>query len=245
VLAQIRFVERTDHAELARRLAAGTIIAAIVGVAAVDHGGEAALAREGREPRVELVLAVVAAVGRIRAVVGVVELRGPDHFVAQRNGARGADRESGVAMGIGGAGGGDADGAIAEDARGGDGEKRAVYTAAIGHHDRSEGLEPGLERGGLGRVHSSQSSFSESSSLASSRSSSSSNSSSSPPSVSSSSSSSSSSESSSSTGDVPVPSRFEPQSGQLIKSPLSTSNSSTSISASHSGQVAIHAPTRR
>src|SRR5262249_24505519 len=100
VLAEIRLVERTDHAELARRLAAGTIIAAIVGVAAVDHGGEAALAREGREPRVELVLAVVAAVGRIRAVVGVVELRSPDHFVAQRKRARGADREIAVAIGV-------------------------------------------------------------------------------------------------------------------------------------------------
>ena len=41
---------------------------------------------------------------------------------------------------------------------------------------------------------------------------------------------------------VLVTSRLEPHSGQLIRSPLSTSNSSTSISASHSGQVAIQTP---
>src|SRR5262249_14138197 len=106
--------------------------------------------------------------------------------------------------------------------------------AAIGLRQRRRARGPG---------HSSQSSFSSSSSSASS--SSKSSSSSSPPPSSSSSSSSSSSDMSSSMGDVLVTSRLEPQSGQLIRSPLSTSNSSTSISASHSGQVAIHAPKLR
>ena len=49
-LGQVRFVERAAHAELARRLPARPVVAAIVGVAAVDDHGEAARAREARQP---------------------------------------------------------------------------------------------------------------------------------------------------------------------------------------------------
>ena len=44
-LVKSELVERAAHAELARRLAAGPVVAAIVGVGAVDHGGEAARSR--------------------------------------------------------------------------------------------------------------------------------------------------------------------------------------------------------
>src|SRR5829696_6663267 len=156
-----------------------------------------------------------------------------------------------MSVGIARAVGRNANGAVAKDPGGRDAEESAVDPAAVGHEDGAERCQARVQGRGLrsevsavmlnGRIqriqrrrgHSSQFSFSSSSSSNSSPSSSSS------PFSSSSSSSSSSSERSSSIGDVPVTSRFEPQSGQLIKSPLSTSNSSTSISASHSGQVAI------
>ena len=76
VLGQPGLVERADDAELARRLAAGTVVAAVVGVAAVDDGGEAARAGDRRQVRVELVLAVVAAVGRVGAVLRTLDLGG-------------------------------------------------------------------------------------------------------------------------------------------------------------------------
>ena len=61
---------------------------------------------------VELVLAVVAAVGRVGAVLGPLELAGLDDFVPQAEGAGRADREIAVALGVAGAVGGDADGAV-------------------------------------------------------------------------------------------------------------------------------------
>src|SRR5829696_2648030 len=165
-----------------------------------------------------------------------------------------------MSVGIARAVGRNANGAVAKDPGGRDAEESAVDPAAVGHEDGAERCQARVQGRGLrsevsavmlnGRIqriqrrrgHSSQFSFSSASSSSSSSSSNSSPSSSSSPFSSSSSSSSSSSERSSSIGDVPVTSRFEPQSGQLIKSPLSTSNSSTSISASHSGQVDIHVP---
>src|SRR5919197_1012261 len=114
----------------------------------------------------------------------------------------------------------------------------AVVAAIVGivavDDDRSDRSER-LAKGRFLLDHSSQSS---SSSVSSSSSPSSSPRSSSSRSSSSSSSSSSGARSSSS-GDRLTTSRFEPHSGQLSWSPLSTSNSSTSISASHSGHVAI------
>src|SRR5207237_4590153 len=65
-LRQIRGVERAADAELARRLAARTVVAAIIGVAAVADHLDCALARERRPARIELVLAVIAAVCVIR-----------------------------------------------------------------------------------------------------------------------------------------------------------------------------------
>ena len=71
------------HAVFARRLAAGTIVAAIVGVVAVDHNGNAALGGERAQLAVEFVLAVVTAVRRIGAVLGPFELTGANHFVRE------------------------------------------------------------------------------------------------------------------------------------------------------------------
>src|SRR5205814_1779006 len=64
VFAEIDFVERASHTELARRLAPRTVVVAIVGVAAVDDD-RAAAARHLRQVRVQLVLAVITAVRRI------------------------------------------------------------------------------------------------------------------------------------------------------------------------------------
>ena len=64
-----RVIERADDAELARRPAARAVVAAIVGVVAVGHGLEPAGARQSRQVGVQLVLAVVAAVGVVGAVL--------------------------------------------------------------------------------------------------------------------------------------------------------------------------------
>ena len=97
VLGQVDFVERAADAELARRLPARPVVAAIVGVVAVDDD-RAALARNARQVRVELVLAVVAAVRRVGAVLGPFELAGVDDLVAQAEVARrcGARARDGV-----------------------------------------------------------------------------------------------------------------------------------------------------
>ena len=82
------FVERTAHAELARGLAAGPVVAAIVGVAAVGDHRNPALARDRRELRVQLVLAVIAAVRGIGAVLGPLQLAGVNDLVAETELAR-------------------------------------------------------------------------------------------------------------------------------------------------------------
>ena len=63
-------IERAAHAEFARRLAPGPVVAAVVGVRAVDDGRDAALRGDARQRRVQLVLAVVTAVHGVRAVLG-------------------------------------------------------------------------------------------------------------------------------------------------------------------------------
>ena len=78
VLRQPDLVERAADAELARRLPPGPVVAAIVGVAAVDDRRECrARAPIAVEVRVELVLAVVAAVRGVGAVLGA------RHFVGR------------------------------------------------------------------------------------------------------------------------------------------------------------------
>ncbi len=67
---------------------AGAEIAQVVGVDAVDDGGEAALFGEGSEARVKLSFAVVAAVGGVGGVAGVI------YFVGIHQGERGVE-ESG------------------------------------------------------------------------------------------------------------------------------------------------------
>ena len=113
LLGQIDFVQRAAHAKLARRLAAGTIVAAIVRVVAVDDDG-VALGRDSAEVRVQLVLAVVAAVGRIRAVLGPLELVGANDLVLKAELFRDFDGDAPVALGIARTVGGDSKGAIAQ-----------------------------------------------------------------------------------------------------------------------------------
>ena len=61
VLRELRFVQRTAHLVLARP-GAQAIVAAIVSVVAVDDDGKTAVAGDGRQSSIELVLAVITAV---------------------------------------------------------------------------------------------------------------------------------------------------------------------------------------
>ena len=131
------FVERAPHAELLRGDAARPVVAAIVRVGAVGHVRETALVRKLRQPRVELVLAEVAAVLGIRAVLGAFDLAGEDDFVVQVELARDSERELAVVFRITGALGGHAQDVVAEHVRRGPGQIRTVDAAAEGDDDRA------------------------------------------------------------------------------------------------------------
>ena len=84
---EIHFVERAADAELARRLAAGPIVAAIVGVVAVDDDRVTGRG-DSRQVGIQLVLAEVAAVGWIRPVLLAIDFVRVDDFVLQARTAR-------------------------------------------------------------------------------------------------------------------------------------------------------------
>src|SRR5262249_49781330 len=136
VLQQIDFVERAAHAELARRLTTGPVVAAVVGVVAVDDD-RAARARQTGEVRVQLVLAVVAAIRRIGTVLRPLELLRVNDLVAQAEIARDANGELSMAFGITGTIGRDRERAIAERSIGDVGEVGAVDAAAVRDDDRA------------------------------------------------------------------------------------------------------------
>src|SRR5688572_4573887 len=251
-LGQPHFVERAADAELAGRLPAGPIVAAIVRIAAVGDDGDAALGTDTGQRRVELVLAVVAAVGGIGAIFRTFELSSVNDFVPQPELARETQRELAVMVRITGAVRGDAERGRTENRGSFPRQICAVGAAAEGNQQRLTAGQRVTKRARLvfknrlpvelrrrPLTHSSKSSSSSASS-SSSRSSSSSASSSSISSSSSSRSSSSSSVADSSSS-PPTSTRLFPHSGQLKVSP--SSKSSVSISSnSHSGQVAIRAP---
>ena len=135
----------------AGRLAAGAVVAAIVGVVAVGDPGKTARASLGCQARVELVLAEVTAVGRVRPILGAVDLGGRDEGVAQSELGNDAKGQLPVAVGIAGTVGGDGQRAIAENAAGRHGQKGTVYAAAERDDDRTELAEPRLETFGLER----------------------------------------------------------------------------------------------
>src|SRR5207247_3310087 len=143
---QVRLIERAAHAELARRLAARAVIAAIVGVVAVDHHG-LPVGGNPREVCVQLVLAVVTAVRRIGAVLWPVELVRPDDLVPQTELLGDLNGEPPMSFGIAGAVGGYRERAATEDVGGDTREVRAVDAAAGRHHDRSATPEPAAQRG--------------------------------------------------------------------------------------------------
>ena len=89
--------------------AAGTVVAAIVSIGAVGDTREAAIAREARQPRIELVFAEVAPVLGIRAVLGAIDFAGEDDLVLQVEVARDAQRQLAVVRRVTGAVGGDAE----------------------------------------------------------------------------------------------------------------------------------------
>ena len=148
-LREIHFVERAADAELARGLTSGPIVAAIVGVVAVDDD-RVTDRGDARQMRVELVLAVVAAVRRIRAILGAIELARADDFVVKTEIARDPDRELAVALRIAGAVGGDGDGALAQGQLRRLGDDRAVDAAAKGDGDLAEVAQDGQQAVALG-----------------------------------------------------------------------------------------------
>src|SRR5262249_31009281 len=160
--------------------------------------------------------------------LGPRHLAGPNDLMVESEVACDAEREGPVPLRVAGAVGGDAEGVRPEHVGGGPREIRAVHAAAIRYDERREVPQDAVEgrllvveaghaseQARLARQrrarHSSRSSLESSSSMSSASSSSKSSS------ASSSSSSSSSSTDSSSTGAMPVTSRFDPQSGQLIR----------------------------
>ena len=131
VLRQIRLVERTADAELARRLAARAIVAAVVGVAAIGHDGKAPFACDGGQVGVEFVLTVVTPVRFVRAVRRVLDLRGLDELVLQMEFGRDANGELAMASGIAGTVGRHAEDVVGTRFGRGAGEERAVDAAAV------------------------------------------------------------------------------------------------------------------
>jgi len=99
-LVEADFVERTADAGLARRLPAGPVVAAIVGVVAVDDHRESARARQLAEDGVELVLAVVAAIDGIGTVLGPLHLVRLHDLVREAGLAREREGEIVVVRGI-------------------------------------------------------------------------------------------------------------------------------------------------
>src|SRR6188768_1221955 len=132
LLGEADLVERTAHAVLAGGLAAGTIVAAIVGVVAVEHHVDGARRGERRQRRIQLLLAVVAAIDGVGAVLGPLEFGRRDDLVAEREGAGYLARKRAVMFGIARAVGGDAQRPGTEHLRGDYGEVRAVDAAAEG-----------------------------------------------------------------------------------------------------------------
>ena len=82
VLAKAHLVERAPDAELARGLPSRPIVAAVVGVVAVDDD-RIRRGSHARQMRVQLVLAEVTAVGGIGPVLGPVHFVRVDNLVPQ------------------------------------------------------------------------------------------------------------------------------------------------------------------
>ena len=85
---------------LARRLTTGPVVATVVGVVPVHDARESARAGERCEVRVQLGLAVIAAVRGIRPVIRVLELTGLDELVRQPELTRQRERELPVGIRI-------------------------------------------------------------------------------------------------------------------------------------------------
>ena len=177
-LREAGFVERAPDAVLARSLPPRPVVPAVVGVVAVHHRREPALPGERREAAEELLLAVVAAVGRVGRVLGPIHLGGLEELVAQREVAGDAQRQLAMPRRIAGAVGGDRDRPVSEFRRRDSGQERAVDTAAERDdhgsavaQDLPEVLFLEFQRAGPARhrvpgcslIHSSQSSSSSSS----------------------------------------------------------------------------------
>ena len=134
----------------------GAEVARIVQVAAVDHAGEAALARDLRQASVQLVLAVEAAGRAVGHVLRVVHLLRVDQLVGDADAARQRlrllylrrrDRRRDACY---------RQRALAEDVAGDGGDEGGVDAARIGDDDGAhpgDGAFEGGELGGEGVSH--------------------------------------------------------------------------------------------
>src|SRR5581483_3863270 len=129
VLAQTGFVERAAYAVLARRGAARAPVAFVVAVVPVDDVRDPALARDLLEPPVELALAEIAAVHRIRRVRRIVHFARFDDLVPRGDAVRERERARVLALGERLAARRDADGALAQLLRGDVQNERRVDAA--------------------------------------------------------------------------------------------------------------------
>jgi hypothetical protein len=129
------------------------MVAEIVGVGAIDHVREPQLLPDLLGQRVELALAVKAAVVGVRRVARVVHLLAMDDAMARPERPRDPLRILALALGHRGAPGGHAQRLVAEHVVRDREHERAVQTAAVGDHDRAEPVHRLAELGQLGVPH--------------------------------------------------------------------------------------------
>jgi hypothetical protein len=144
-LGELGLDQREADAVLAGGVEAGAIVAEIVDDDPRGDEGDAAGFPLALGHRVELGLAVEAAVGAVLRVAGVVDLVRVDELVAGADGAGDGRRLFALAGGQAGAHGGDADGAVAEHLRCDEEQERAVDAAREAHEHRAHVGDHGAE----------------------------------------------------------------------------------------------------
>jgi hypothetical protein len=129
--------------------AAGTEVAGVVEVAAVEDGVEASLAGDGLQLTVELVFAVEAAVGVVLHVVGVIHLARVDAFVSDADCAGKFGGLGHLGLRDGGGDAGDGEGAAAEDVMRHSSDEGGIDAAGEGDDGGREVAENFVEAGEL------------------------------------------------------------------------------------------------
>ncbi len=135
-LRKAGFIQRASNTKFPRGLATWSIVAAIVGVAAVSNRCHPAIRCNSGQSCVELVFAVVAAIGRVRPVLRASELRCVDDFVPEAGFTGDREGELAMSIGVAGAVGSDAQDRLSENICRGPRQIRAVGTSAEGDDQR-------------------------------------------------------------------------------------------------------------